>query len=119
MCHLVCAPEMSQVIGGAVAKDESVLEPQPALCQQPISLQHCLPSLKVAFTDKTADATSVGCKETSNFSKPTTIISCRKKSDQLSLCKPFKPIHNTFMSSYNELQFVSLTEICDSVRLQV
>ena len=36
MCPLVHVQEMSQVIEGAVAKDELILEPQPTPCQLPV-----------------------------------------------------------------------------------
>jgi hypothetical protein len=35
------------------------------------------------------------------------------------MCETLKSIHNTLMSSYDQLQFVSFTELCHSIRLQV
>ena len=49
----------------------------------------------------------------------TTVISCWKQSNQLPMSKTLKPIHNTLMGSYDQLQFVSLTELCYSIRLKI
>lgn len=49
----------------------------------------------------------------------TTIVCCRKQSNQLTLSKSFKPVHHTFMSPYNKLQLVFLTEVCHTIRLHI
>lgn len=48
----------------------------------------------------------------------TAIVRCGEKRNQVTLSEPFKPIHYTFMRSYNKLKIIVLTKLHDTVRLQ-
>lgn len=57
--------------------------------------------------------------ENQNFLIVTAVIGCREKGNELSLSESFKPVHYTFMCSYNQLKFVPLTKVRHPVRLQM